>query len=55
VTELVCHPGECEELQSSYRIERVIELETLCDPRVRPAIEDEGIELCSFGDAGSQL
>jgi predicted glycoside hydrolase/deacetylase ChbG (UPF0249 family) len=55
VTELVCHPGECEELQSSYRIERVIELETLCDPRVRAAIEDEGIELCSFGDPGSRL
>jgi predicted glycoside hydrolase/deacetylase ChbG (UPF0249 family) len=52
VTELVCHPGEGEELQSSYRIERAIELETLCDPRVRAAIEDEGIELCSFGDAG---
>ena len=49
VTELVCHPGESEGLQSSYRIERAMELETLCDPRVRAAIEDEGIELCSFG------
>jgi predicted glycoside hydrolase/deacetylase ChbG (UPF0249 family) len=51
VTELACHPGEAEDLESSYRVERRIELEALCDPRVRTVIEDEGIELRSFADA----
>ncbi len=49
-TELSCHPGYAEDLDSMYRQERVRELRTLCDPRVRTAINDMGIELCSFGD-----
>jgi predicted glycoside hydrolase/deacetylase ChbG (UPF0249 family) len=48
VTELGCHPGEDEELASAYRRERPIEVETLCDPQVRAAISEEGIELRSF-------
>ena len=49
-TELSCHPGYAEDLDSMYRQERVRELRTLCDPRVRRAINDMGIELCSFRD-----
>jgi chitin disaccharide deacetylase len=49
-TELGCHPGEVVDLNSTYRDERLREIDTLCDPRVRATIEAEGIELCSFGD-----
>ena len=48
VTELACHPGLDDELQSTYRSERVQELRVLCDPRVRAALAAEEIELCSF-------
>jgi predicted glycoside hydrolase/deacetylase ChbG (UPF0249 family) len=47
-TELACHPGLDDELQSTYRSERVQELEVLCDPRVRATLLAEEIELCSF-------
>jgi predicted glycoside hydrolase/deacetylase ChbG (UPF0249 family) len=48
VTELGCHPGAKGALASAYRDERPRELKTLCDPRVRAALVDEGIELRSF-------
>jgi predicted glycoside hydrolase/deacetylase ChbG (UPF0249 family) len=50
VTELTCHPALFVDFQSVYAGERVIELKTLCDPRVVAAIESLGIELCSFRD-----
>jgi predicted glycoside hydrolase/deacetylase ChbG (UPF0249 family) len=49
VTELACHPGYVDDLESVYRGERLIELETLCDGRIREVIEEEGIEMVSFG------
>jgi predicted glycoside hydrolase/deacetylase ChbG (UPF0249 family) len=48
VTELVCHPGEGADHASIYAEEREQEVGVLCDPRVRAAIESEGIELASF-------
>ena len=48
VTELACHPGEGTDVDSVYREEREDELRILCDPRVREAIEHEGIQLRSF-------
>jgi predicted glycoside hydrolase/deacetylase ChbG (UPF0249 family) len=48
ITELGCHPGEGNDLNSMYSGERAVELETLCDPRVREAIAVEEIELSSF-------
>ena len=51
VTELGCHPGEQEDLPSTYCRERPIEVETLCDPRVRATLESLAIRLCSFLDA----
>jgi predicted glycoside hydrolase/deacetylase ChbG (UPF0249 family) len=51
VTELGCHPGDPDGLQSSYLDERSREVETLCDPRVRAALAGEGIELRSFHTA----
>ena len=49
VTELVCHPGYIDdELESSYCRERQAELETLCHPKIRQTLWDEGIDLVSF-------
>lgn len=50
ITELGCHPGEGGDLDSGYRLEREAEVIALCDPRVRDAIEIEGIALRSFSD-----
>jgi predicted glycoside hydrolase/deacetylase ChbG (UPF0249 family) len=50
ITELACHPGYAEDLDTMYRSERAREVEALCDPRTRSAIETMGTELCSFGD-----
>jgi predicted glycoside hydrolase/deacetylase ChbG (UPF0249 family) len=50
VTELGCHPGEPDDLSSTYYAERAVEVETLCDPRVAVALAELGIRLCSFHD-----
>jgi predicted glycoside hydrolase/deacetylase ChbG (UPF0249 family) len=49
VTELSCHPGEIDDLDSPYLEERRVEVNTLCDPLVRRTLEDESIELAAFG------
>lgn len=52
VTELSCHPGYCDpQLRSSYRMEREVELRTLCDPRVRAFLSARRIRLVNFGEA----
>ena len=48
-TELACHPAASEDVTSSYRRERVRELATLIDPRMRQAIWDEGVLLSGHG------
>ncbi|UCD56208.1 MAG: ChbG/HpnK family deacetylase [Candidatus Hydrogenedentota bacterium] len=48
LTELACHPGEGNDLETEYRSERSQEVETLCDPRVREMITAKHIVLCSF-------
>ncbi len=55
VTELGCHPGMGNDVDSMYRGERVEEVKVLCDPGVRKAIAAEGLELCSFGDVAAHL
>jgi predicted glycoside hydrolase/deacetylase ChbG (UPF0249 family) len=52
VTELGCHPGMEMGGESSYGEERQREVQTLCDPAVRDAIESESIELASFAEFG---
>jgi predicted glycoside hydrolase/deacetylase ChbG (UPF0249 family) len=47
---LVCHPGYADDLKTMYQWERTEELRVLCDSRLRAAIKDIGIELCSFDD-----
>jgi predicted glycoside hydrolase/deacetylase ChbG (UPF0249 family) len=48
VTEIGCHPGLDDDLDSAYRTERRRELTTLCNPRVRAALAAQGIALASF-------
>jgi chitin disaccharide deacetylase len=50
MTELCCHPGEGDELDTMYRCERSAEMQVLCDPRIRAAISAMEIELRSFRD-----
>jgi len=50
VTELACHPAFGEDIEGMYVRERSLELRTLCDPRVRQAIDELGIHLASFAD-----
>ena len=49
-TELGCHPGEGQDLDTMYVRERAEELKVLCDPSVRAALSNLGIALCSFAD-----
>lgn len=48
VTELGCHPGLDADLASIYRDQRLDEVKTLCDPRVRAELDSAGLELLSF-------
>lgn len=48
VTELACHPGYADELDTMYREERTTELRSLCDWDVRRCLAGLGIELRSF-------
>jgi predicted glycoside hydrolase/deacetylase ChbG (UPF0249 family) len=47
-TEIGCHPAAGPARGSSYDAERQVELRTLCDPRVREALNVSDIHLCSF-------
>jgi predicted glycoside hydrolase/deacetylase ChbG (UPF0249 family) len=50
VTELCCHPAAGNDLETMYSAERGQELDVLCDPRIREAIVNMDIMLCSFQD-----
>lgn len=52
VTELGCHPGKHNDVESMYRSERAEEVKVLCDSRLRETIAREGIQLCSFAALG---
>jgi predicted glycoside hydrolase/deacetylase ChbG (UPF0249 family) len=47
-TELCSHPAAELDFRSSYGAERIQELETLCDPRMRDAVTASGFVLESF-------
>lgn len=53
VTEIGCHPATHADHESTYGAERIQELETLCDPRVRAAIARCGVSLRSFAELGA--
>jgi predicted glycoside hydrolase/deacetylase ChbG (UPF0249 family) len=50
LTEIGCHPAAVDDLNTLYSAERIVELETLCDPRVRKAVDELGIGLISFAN-----
>ncbi|HEV8054015.1 MAG: ChbG/HpnK family deacetylase [Chloroflexi bacterium] len=52
-TELGCHPGDGTDVESMYAYERAHEVATLCDPRVRAALNEAGVELISFADVSA--
>ena len=52
-TELVCHPGLRQDAPGMYVAQRDEEVRVLCDPRVRAAVQAEGIDLISFCDIAS--
>jgi predicted glycoside hydrolase/deacetylase ChbG (UPF0249 family) len=52
VTEVACHPGYDDGLETMYRLERAMEVEALCDPVVRRAVEQCGVRLVNFGEVG---
>jgi predicted glycoside hydrolase/deacetylase ChbG (UPF0249 family) len=47
-TELGCHPGFADDLNTMYRAERAREVDVLCDPRLRSALERLNVKLRSF-------
>jgi predicted glycoside hydrolase/deacetylase ChbG (UPF0249 family) len=51
VTELACHPGRGGDLDTMYRAERDREVDTLCAPSIRSAVERLDLRLCSFENA----
>ena len=52
VTEVACHPGYDDGLETMYRNERAMEVAALCDDRVRLAVEESGVRLVNFGRWG---
>jgi len=54
LTELACHPGGGDDLDTMYASERAQEVRVLCDPRVRAAIAAMGIELRSFASVSGR-
>jgi chitin disaccharide deacetylase len=54
ITELACHPGRVDRLETTYLSERAIEVSTLCDPRIRDTLRRLRISLRSFASAGAR-
>jgi predicted glycoside hydrolase/deacetylase ChbG (UPF0249 family) len=52
VTELGCHPGYGDDLESPYRRERVQEVQVLCGSEARAAVTDLKFQLCRFDEVG---
>src|SRR6185503_12569999 len=50
ITELCCHPGEDTKLDSTYCCERFQEVEVLCSPEIRQAVEMQHIRLITFAE-----
>jgi predicted glycoside hydrolase/deacetylase ChbG (UPF0249 family) len=49
-TELGCHPAREIDFETTYAEQRLLELETLCDPRLKTILDEMGVELRSFRD-----
>ncbi len=47
-TEMACHPALDDDIETMYRVEREMEVKTLCDGSINETIGTENIELHSF-------
>ncbi len=47
-TEMACHPGMDDEIQTMYKDERKLEVKSLCDKKITEFVEESNVELCSF-------
>jgi predicted glycoside hydrolase/deacetylase ChbG (UPF0249 family) len=54
-TEICCHPAASVAPGHAYGLERLRELESLCDPAVRAAVARARVRLCTFGQALADL
>lgn len=52
ITELACHPGFHNDIKTMYRIEREMEVDTLCNAEIKAAISYANIERCNFESIG---
>ena len=48
LTELGCHPGFSEDLESVYALEREVETRVLCAPEVLAAVRAAGVQLTAM-------
>ncbi len=55
VSELCCHPAAFVDFEGTYGAERLIETETLCDPRVRQELSRIGVVLTTFSEPGRRV
>ncbi len=55
ISELGCHPGYADGLDTMYKSERTEEIRVLCDAQIKEAIGAMGIELCSFADLPAKV
>jgi len=55
ITELGCHPGFAEDIETMYKSERADEIKVLCDARIKETIGAMGIQLCSFADLPARV
>lgn len=55
VTELCCHPAAVADVDTMYIAERLVELRSLCDPRVRDAVRAGGVRLGTFASLVSRV
>lgn len=51
ITEFGCHPATAVDHETAYADERLIEAQSLCDPRVRAAVDRHGVSLRSYAAA----
>ena len=52
--EVCCHPAAEVDFESTYSVERLYELRTLCDPCLGAALSESGFTLASFHDLGGE-
>ena len=57
LTELACHPAGAIDLPfaTAYSNERLLELSTLCNPRIRSCVDSQTIQLIDFAGRGRTL